>query len=128
MNSNINWENKLLSFGIPQDLVDRMVPNLVSIPYDPSQFSSIQQLIPVMESYNFQSLDWYDDLMEWLQYFMDKLMEITPGIILTAVGGAVTYFLRNVKVKNIPIGLVGLIPMSYGIWLIAQPFLPQEGG
>ena len=126
MNSNIVWENKLLSFGIPQNLATRMSTDLVRLPYDPSQFSSIQQLIPVIQSYGMQSMSWYDDLMIWIQYLMDKLMEITPGIILTAVGGAVTYFLRNVKVKNIPIGLVGLVPLGYGLWLIAQPFLPQQ--
>lgn len=127
MYGTINWENKLLSFGIPQHIAERMAVNLVKLPYTPDQFSSIHQLVPVMQQYDFQGLGWWEDFYLWLQQLMQTMMQITPGIILTAVGGGVTYFLRNVKMKGVPIGLVGLIPLGLGLWIIIQPFLPTQG-
>jgi len=126
MNSTISWENKLLSFGVPLSLAQYMSVDLARLPYDPSQFSSIQELIPVMESYNLQSMDWWADLQTWLQELMAILMQITPGIVLTTIGGAMMYFLRNVKVKKVPMSLIGLIPLGVGVWIIAAPFLEQK--
>lgn len=128
MNGTINWENKLLSFGIPQYIAERMAVSLVKLPYVPDQFSSIQQLVPVMQQYNFQGLDWWEDFYLWLQQLMQTLMQITPGIILTVVGGVIVYALWKKKYRNVPIGLVGLAPMGVGLWMVVQPFLyPQQG-
>ena len=126
MDSTISWENKLLSFGIPSSLASYMSVDLARLPYDPSQFSSIQQLVPVMEAYDLQGMDWWSDFYTWLEEFMQILMQITPGIVLTIVGGAMTYFLRNVKVKKVPLSLIGLVPLGLGVWLMAAPFLEQK--
>jgi len=125
--NSVSWESKLLSFGVPAQLATRMSSSLAQTPYSPEQFSDMNQLVQVMQQNNFQSLDWWTDFYTWLQEFIKTLTQITPGIILTIVGGAMAYFLRNVKIKNIPIGVVGLIPMSYGLWIMVQPFLPKQG-
>jgi len=121
----MDWYQKLVQLGVPTDLATVMAPDLQQLPYSPDEFTDVRQVVAVARDYGMQSLDWWDDLMAWLQYFLQTLIDITPGIILTAAGGALVYFLRNVKVRNIPIGLVGLAPMGYGIWLIAQPFLDE---
>jgi len=117
------WYRKLLELGIPQDLAVRMSPSLQTLPYDPNQFSTIQQLVPVMESHGFQSLDWWEDL----QAIIAQIMQMLPGMAILGVGAAMAYFLRNVKIKGIPLALIGLIPMGIGTWMVVEPYLPQPG-
>ena len=116
----MDWTNKLLQFGIPQDLAVRMSQDLQKIPYAPDQFTSIQQLVPVMKSYEFESLDWWSDLT----LVMQQIIALIPGFVLIGVGAAMAYFLRDVKIKKIPLALVGLIPLGIGTYLTVQPFIP----
>lgn len=117
----MDWTERLLQFNIPQDLAVRMTPALNQLPYSPEQFASIQQLVPVMRSYGFEALDWWSDLMLIIQ----QIIQLIPGFVLIGAGAAMAYFLRNVKIKKIPLALVGMIPLGIGTWVIIQPFLPQ---
>ncbi|MHA1852595.1 MAG: hypothetical protein ACTSUF_03700 [Candidatus Heimdallarchaeaceae archaeon] len=121
----MNWTEKLIQLGIPQDLAIRMTPDVETLPYRPEQFTSLQQLVPVMQSYGFASLDWWEDL----QNILAQIIAIIPGFILVGVGGAMAYFLKNIKIGKIPLALIGIIPIGIGTWMILQPFLtPQQGG
>jgi len=110
------WYQKLVQLGVPCDLATRMSPALETLPYSPEQFANINQLVEVMQREGFQALEWWDDLI-------NLFVGMIPGIVLTVVGGAMAYFLRNVKVKGVPLGLIGLAPMGVGIWLMVEPFL-----
>ena len=119
-----NWYYKLLNFNIPVQIANRMAYDLNRLGYSQENFDTLDSLMAVMrQDERITQLDWYSDLWNWLNQLLATLQEITPGIIMTVAGGAITYFLRNVKIKNIPIGLIGLVPLSYGIWNIMQPFL-----
>ena len=117
-----NWTQKLVQLGVPTDLATRMAPDLQSkLPYQPDQFTSLQQLESSMRSYGMQALDWWTDL----QAIISQIIGLIPGFVLIGVGGALSYFLRNMKVKKIPLALVGLPLIGYGSWMVIQPFLPQ---
>ena len=115
----MEWTNKLMQLGVPQELAIRMTPSLETLPYSPEQFTSIQQLVPVMQSYGMASLDWWSDLMAALQLIIGMI----PGFVMIGVGGAMAYFLRNVKAGGVPLALIGLIPLGIGTWTILQPLL-----
>jgi len=117
-----SWTNKLIQLGVPQDMALRMSEDMQRLPYQPEQFSSLQQLASTMESYGFQSLDWWTDL----QAILAQIIALIPGFVLLGVGGAMAYFLRNVKVGKVPLALVGLIPLGVGTWIVVQPFLPKQ--
>ena len=119
----MNWTERLKQFGIPCELASRMESNLNQIPYNPEQFSSMNQLVPVMKSYGFESLDWWTDL----QNIIGQIISIIPGALVLGIGAGVAYFLRNIKVKKFPLSLIGIIPIGIGTWMIVQPFLPQPG-
>lgn len=123
-----NWYYKLLGFGVPVQIANRMSYDLNRLGYSSEQFNDINMLVASLQQDNrVVQLDWWDDLMNWLNQLLQLLPQITPGIVMTIAGGAIVYFLRNVKIRNIPIGLVGLIPLGYGIWNIMQPFIyPQQ--
>lgn len=113
------WYEKLLQLGIPSNLAERMTPDVAQMPYAPEQFTDLNQLVATMQDEGFQALDWWTDLMAIVQMFIDMI----PGILITAIGGAMAYFLRNVKVKGVPLALIGIAPIGIGTWLIVQPFL-----
>jgi hypothetical protein len=119
-----SWTYRLMQFGIPYELATRMSVDMTRLPYGPEQFSSIQQLMPVMQSVGFQALDWWTDL----QAILAQIIAMIPAFVEIGVGIAMAYFLRNVKVKNIPLGLVGLVPIGIGTWTLVQPYLPKAGG
>ncbi len=118
---NMNWTERLTQFGIPYELALRMTPKLNQIPYSPDQFSSMNQLVSVMKSYGFESLDWWTDL----QNIIGQIISIIPGALVLGIGAATAYFLRNIKVRKFPLSLIGIIPIGIGTWMIVQPFLPQ---
>ena len=116
----MDWTSKLVQLGIPQDLAVRMSPDVGSLPYEPEQFTSLQQLVPVMQSYGFASLDWWSDLV----LALEQIIRLLPGFALIGAGAAMAYFLRKVKIGRIPLALIGIIPLGVGTWVILQPFLP----
>jgi hypothetical protein len=118
----MDWTSRLLQFGIPQNLAARMSQDLQEMPYAPEQFSSIQQLVPVMRSAGFESLDWWDDLI----LIVEQLVKLIPGFVMIGVGAAMAYFLRNVKVSGVPLALVGLVPLGIGTYVVVQPYMPTE--
>jgi len=117
----MEWTDKLLQFGIPYDLAVTMSQDLQTIPYAPEQFGSIDQLVNVMQEQGFQSLGWWEDLMAQLQ----KIITLIPGFVLIGAGAVIAYALRNVKAGKIPLGLLGLVPIGIGTWVIITPFLPK---
>lgn len=98
--------------------------DVASLGIDTLSITSISQLVPIMKQNGFQTLGWWEDL----QLILQQLIASVPAIILMAVGGGLLFFLRNVKVKKIPIGLIGLVPISIGIMNLIQVFLPPEEG
>jgi len=120
----MDWTSKLVQLGVPIDLASRMAPDLQArLPHTPDQFTSLQQLESSMRSYGFQALGWWEDL----QAILAQIVALIPGFVLIGVGGAMAYFLRNMKVKGVPLALVGLPLIGYGSWMVIQPFLPQPG-
>ena len=118
----MNWTNKLIQFGIPQNLATRMSQDLQKIPYIPEQFTSIEQLVPIMRNYGFEALNWWSDL----EIIMQQIIQLIPGFVLIGVGAAMAYFLKDVKIKKIPLALIGLIPLGIGTYVTVKPFLPTE--
>lgn len=122
------WEDRLMSFGVPQCLATRMSYDLEASGLDPYSYTNINQLYSDLQGMGFQTYGWWEDLLKFFQDLMTKLTQVLPGILITALGIGVAYGLRNIKVKDTSLGLVGLIPIGVGMWMVVQPFLPKPEG
>jgi len=122
------WYTKLIRLGVRPDIAGRMAFDLRRMPYEPEQFQSMSQLIPIMESEGMQTMDWWNDLQEILGKLMQYFTYAIPGLILTAIGAGMAYLGKGIKIKGLPVvSLIGLAPLGYGIWTLVQPFFCPEG-
>lgn len=125
MNGDVSWESKLLGWNIPPQLASRMAVDLGHLPNPPESYVSIFQAVSSLGD-QVVAMDWWSDFWDWVNQTFQLAQQMVPGMILTAGGAAVLWALKGTKIKGIPLGLLGLIPVGLGMWMIMQPFMPQQ--
>jgi hypothetical protein len=103
----MDWQKRLVELHIPVDLSIRMAPYYQSTGIDPESVKSIYDVRYIGEAYGFQTTDWWA-----------LLSSIMPGIIITAIGTAITYALKNIEIKGFPMSIIGVVPIGIGLYLV----------
>ena len=131
-----NWESKLRSFGVPENLIQASAPNLAEFGLNPESYQDLNQLYAglrnvwiqnqeyrnrVIAQEEWDPLQWLIDLLTWIgETIYGWIAPYIPDIALIAIGGISLWFLPR-KWK-----LVGIAPIIFVIWDFYQKLIPVE--
>ena len=111
------WFLKLRKWGVPEDLASRAATDLAIQGLSPDLYPDV---ITFLRDPNIQAFDWSDDINDWINTIIEWIKKLLPGGVLIAGGALISTMLGNVKIRNIPLSIVGIVPIGIGLYLWYQ--------
>jgi len=111
------WFLKLRKWGVPEDLASRAATDLAIYGLSPDLYPNVSAFL---KDPTIQTFDWFDDIQDWINTIIEWIKKLLPGGILMAGGALISSFLSGVKIKGVPLSVIGIIPIGMGLYLWYQ--------
>jgi len=111
------WFLKLRKWGVPEDLASRAASDLAIQGLSPDLYPDAATFLgdPTI-----QAFDWFDDIQDWIGTIIEWIKKLLPGGVLIAGGALISSFLSGVKIKGVPLSVVGIVPIGMGLYMWYQ--------